>query len=88
MSKALELQKLSNKSSLKRYGASYKKGNVSRENYSQNISDKLQFSFEIAYYRKSSISVIQEIFTSSVKIFVLDEGRSTRQSFYEVLRFS
>ena len=47
--------------------------NVNLDNYncSQNICEKLYFSYEIAHCRKSSVSVFQEIFTSTDKIFIL-----------------
>ena len=38
--------------------------------------------------RESPISVFLEIFTSTDKIFISGEGLSTRQEFYDVLRFS
>ena len=46
--------------------------NVNLDNYncSQNICEKRYFSYEIAHYRKSSVSVFQEIFTSTDKIFI------------------
>ena len=77
---ALDLQKLSNKSNLKRSRASLKQETVYRDNHSQNIWDKLYFSCEIAHYGKSLISVFQEIFTSFIdKILISEEGLSTRQ---------
>ena len=76
---ALDLQKLSNKSNLKRSRASLKQ-ETARDNHSQNIWDKLYFSCEIVHYGKSSISVFQEIFTSFIdKILISEEGLSTRQ---------
>ena len=44
--------------------------------HSQNIWDKLQFSREIVLYGKSSISIFQQIFTSTDKTFILGEGLS------------
>ena len=48
-------------------------------NHSQNISDKLSFSCEIAHYEKSQISIFQEIFASTDKTFISGGGLSTRQ---------
>ena len=62
--------------------------NSNSSNYSQNIWERLLFSCEIAHYGKSSISVFQENFTSTEKMFISRGGLSTRQQFYEVLRFS
>ena len=39
-------------------------------NHSQNIFDKLYFSYEIAHYGKGLVSVFQEIFASADKIFI------------------
>ena len=59
MLKALELQKLSNKSSWKWPVATYKQKTVSRDNYGQ--TDKLTLHFmSTAHYGKSSISIFQE----------------------------
>ena len=55
------------------------------------ISHKMfgnQFSCEISHCEKNSISVFQEIFTVTDKIFISGGGLSTRQLFYEVLKFS
>ena len=41
---------------------------------SQNIWDKFKFSCEIAYYVKSSISVFQESFAGTHKIFISGGG--------------
>ena len=59
--------------------------------YSNLAENSLQNSnhsqdFEIAHYGKSSISVFQEIFTSTDEIFI--PGGRLVQSFYEVLKFS
>ena len=43
---------------------------------------------EIVHYGKSSISVFQEIFASTDKIFISGGRIITRQQFYKVLRFS
>ena len=53
-------------------------------NHSQNIWDWLLFSCEIAYYRKSLISVFQEFFASIKKILIMGGRLSTRLSFYEI----
>ena len=50
VSKALELPKLSKKTSLEGSEASWKDDIVFRNNHSQNISDKLSFSCEITRY--------------------------------------
>ena len=39
---------------------------------------------KLVRYRKSSIFLLQEIFTSTEKTFISREGLSTRQLFYEV----
>ena len=57
-------------------------------NHSQNIWYKLYISCEITHYRRSSITVFQEIFGSTDKNFILGGGINTRQQFYEVLSFS
>ena len=44
--------------------------------HSQNIWDKLQFSCEIVLYGKSPISIFQQIFTSTDKIFIFGGGLS------------
>ena len=43
-------------------------------NHSQNILDKLYFLCEIAQRGKSSISIFQETFASTDKIFILRKG--------------
>ena len=50
-----------------------------RNNRSQNIRDKLKFLCGILHYGKSSISVLQEIFSSTDKIFISGGGLRTRQ---------
>ena len=52
-------------------------------NHSQNIRDKLQFSYETVHYRKFSISIFQNIFVSADKIFISGSELSTRQQFYQ-----
>ena len=58
--------------------------NVSRDNHSQNIWDKLWFSFETAHYLKSLIFVFQEFFACIDKIFILIGRLGNRLSFNEV----
>ena len=77
--KALELQKLSNKSNLKRSGGSQKQVTVSRDNHLQNIPNKLQFSCEIVHFQKNPISLFNETFTITDKIFISGVGLNTRQ---------
>ena len=52
---------------------------ISAYNHSLNIWDKLCFLCEIAHHGKSSVSVFQEIFTSTDKVFISGGGPSTRQ---------
>ena len=46
------------------------------------------YTWEIVPYRRGSISFSQMIFTRADKIYILEEGLSTRQNCYEVLTFS
>ena len=72
MLKALELQKLSNKSSSKGPVATYKQKTVSRDNYGQTYKLTLHFMLT-AHYGKSSISIFQEFLAIIAKIFMLEE---------------
>ena len=60
-------------SNLKRSEACLAQRNVLRDKHPPNVCDKLQFSCEIAHYRKSSISVFQEIFASADKVLFRKE---------------
>ena len=57
---------------------------VSRDNNSQNISDSLLFSCEIAHNNKILISVFQELSASTNKTFILERILGTRLSFRRV----
>ena len=49
------------------------------------VKQKINLSIiKLVRYRKSSIFLLQEIFTSTEKTFISREGLSTRQLFYEV----
>ena len=49
------------------------------------VKQKINLSIiKLVRYRKSSIFLFQEIFTSTEKTFISREGLSTRQLFYEV----
>ena len=72
MLKALELQKLSNKSSSKGPVATYKQKTVSRDNYGQTYKLTLHFMLP-AHYGKISISIFQEFLAIIDKIFMLEE---------------
>ena len=58
-----------------------KQETVSRDNHSQNIWDKLYFSFEIMHYRNAMhyLKDFQEIFASTDKIFISGERLRTKQ---------
>ena len=64
------------------------KRNVSWENHSENIWDKLLFSCEITHYGKSLISVFQELIPGLNKIYILAGGLGTRLPLYELLALS
>ena len=68
MSMALDLQRLSNN----QIWRGLWQRNVSRDNHPLNVCHKLQFSCEIAHYRKNSISVFQEIFASADKVLFFE----------------
>ena len=68
MSMALDLQRLSNN----QIWRGLRQRNVSRDNHPLNVCHKLQFSCEIAHYRKNSISVFQEIFASADKVLFFE----------------
>ena len=64
-------------------------GVASKKLFPETIIHKIfvtNSSFYVKYvdYGKSSISVFQEIFTSTNKIFILQERWNTRQYFYKV----
>ena len=88
MSKVLDSPEVLSKSDLNGLGTSYKQQNVSRDNYSQSIWEKLQFPSGIAHYWKISFSIFQEIFASSENIFFSGGGLTTRQQFYGALGIS
>ena len=49
------------------------------------VKQKINLSIiKLVRYRKSSIFLLQEIFTSTEKTFISRKGLSTRQLFYEV----
>ena len=48
---------------------SFGRKELGNDNHSQNVWDKLEFLWEIAHYRKSSISVFQKIFAGTDKFF-------------------
>ena len=60
-------------------------------NHSESIRDKLKFSCETAHKGSSSISVFQEIFISTDKIFISGEGQCTKSmkfwDFHEISHF-
>ena len=68
MSMALDLQRLSNN----QIWRGLRQRNVSRDNHPLNVCHKLQFSCEIAHYRKNSIFVFQEIFASADKVLFFE----------------
>ena len=68
MSMTLDLQRLSNN----QIWRGLWQRNVSRDNHPLNVCHKLQFSCEIAHYRKNSISVFQEIFASADKVLFFE----------------
>ena len=78
MSKILELRKLSNKLKLKGSGASYKQKPVFEGNRSQIFETNSSFHVKQSL-RKNSVSIFQEIFSSTDKIFISGGGLSTRQ---------
>ena len=51
---------------------------------SQNIWGKLYFFCEVAHYGKSSISIFQDFFASTNKIFISGGGLSTKLSSMKV----
>ena len=53
-------------------------------NHSQNIWDWLWFSYEIAHYGKTLISVFEDILASVKKILILAGGLGASLSFYEI----
>ena len=72
---------LSNKSNLKRCGASQKQETVSRYFRLRNIWDKLQFLLEIVHHGKRWISVFPDIFSSTDKIFFSEEDWALSNNF-------
>lgn len=56
-------------------------------NHSENIGDKLGFSYEIAHCGKGSISILQEIFASVDKALILGYGQALGFRFYELKDF-
>ena len=71
----MQLQKLSNNSTLKEFGQGQKQDTVCKGNLSQVILDKLQFSCGIAHCREESISAFRlVIFTSAGRIFISAVG--------------
>ena len=49
------------------------------------VKQKINLSIiKLVRYRKTSIFLLQEIFTSTEKTFISRKGLSTRQLFYEV----
>ena len=58
--------------------------NVFGDNHSQNILEQFQLLSEIVHYRKSLISVFQEIFTGINKTFTLAGRLNNRLLSYEV----
>ena len=72
---------MSNKSTLKDFGASYKQKTIPRYNYRQNIGGKLSFSCEARQYGKNSVLIFQRNVASIENFFILGGRLSTRLQF-------